>query len=352
MNDIRETEQDTCGFGDGAKSPEDRLTELISDGRLVESTSPNVDISKRPAYFDEQRFQRAQSVCKRLFTNLNAGSSAGLLILLQIESILVPLLKTGKSRTVPGLFDRYLATIKYIRKCYETNFYDQTSEGWRYINMVRGMHKSIHRLMKEDSRLPEHQSVWVNQHDMALTQFAFVGLFILKPIKCGAYHVSRQDLADVTYYWRLLSYYFGIEERFNIFVYHEELDQQFKYMSLMLDHIKGLICARETKIGVEMAKGVVLAFENFTPESTFNILDHWWSPDISLSGCKSLEPYSLTERFKVILFLFYFKVLFRSKLAMALMNWLYKKKLDKFVASSDKYRKRLELKYADLIFEE
>lgn len=330
----------------------ERLIDLMSVGKTIEATSRSIDIRKRPDYFKLDRFKRAQATCQKYYTNLSLASSTGLILLMQIESILVPLLKTGKSRTVPDLFDRYVATAKYIRRLYETDFYDETSEGWRYLDLVRAMHQRIYNQMKGDTSCPQTPpNVWVNQYDMALTQFAFIGLFLLKPEKCGGYRVTRAELSDITYYWRIISYYFCIEDRFNIFVYHEDLDKQLEYSGLILEHVNNLLSGSRLEVGLRMAEGFMFAFEDFSTESSLNILDHWWSPHLSLTGRQQLSPYTWSDRWKFLFFYLYFVILFRSETVMGFMNTVYKRKFDKFCASGDKIKRKLAKKYKDHTYE-
>lgn len=330
----------------------ERLVDLLTLGKTIEATSRSIDIRKRPDYFNLDRFKRAQTTCQKYYTNLSMASSTGLILLMQIESILVPLLKTGKSRTVSDLYDRYVATAKYIRKLYETDFYDETSEGWRYIDLVRAMHQRIYNLMKGDTSCSQTPpNVWVNQYDMALTQFAFIGLLLLRPEKCGCYCVTRAELSDIAYYWRIISYYFGIEERFNLFVYHEDLDKQLEYLGLILEHQNDLLSGARPEVGLRMAEGFMFAFEDFSTESSLNILDHWWSPQISLTGNRPLSPFTWSDWWKFLFFYLYFVVLFRSETAMGFMNTIYKRKFDKFCASGDKIKRKLAKKYKDHIYE-
>lgn len=330
----------------------ERLELLIGYGKTVQATSPNVDISQRPAYFDEDRFQKAQKSCLKYYTNLSVASSTGLMLLLQIESVVVPLIRTGKSRTVPDLYDRYVATARYIRNCYETKFYETDTLGWKNISLVRAMHKRIYEIMNKDGgAMREGKEIWINQYDMSLTQFAFVGLFLTNPTKCAAYNVSKEELADVVYFWRLLSYYFGIEEQFNLFVFDHDIDLQLEYMRMVLDHINQLLKSSRVPVGTKMAEGFMLAFEDFTTESSFNILDHWWSPYISLSGLDQPKPYSLSDRWKLIFFNLYFNVLFRNNFLLAFMNQVYKRKFDRFEAAAAVVKPKLARKYKDLVFE-
>lgn len=333
---------------------------LCQLGKQIEGTSPNVDIKRKPDYFIEERFKRAQQTINKFYTSASMASSVGLMLLLQLKCILDPLLKTGRSQTVTHLWDRYTATVKYIRSCYETEFFDEASDGWRYILIVRGMHQRIHKLMNEqhsnllnDDSSQNQKIVWVNQYDMAITQFAFIGLLLLEPEKCAAYSIKEDELLDIVHYWRLLSYYFGIEDQFNIFAYDNNWSKQKQLMQLIMDEVyrKELEQNRQP-VGSQMAQGFMLAFEEMLTESSFNILDHWWSPVISISGRQQLAPYSKLELYKLARFLFFFKVLFKSEFLVVRLNRLYKKKFDNFLTRGDKVKKRLEKKYGHIRYEE
>lgn len=326
---------------------------LITTGKRVPATSSAIDISKRPDYFDEERYKRAQKLCQKYYTNISMASSTGLILLLQIESITRPLVSTGKSRTIPDLYDRYTATVKYMRKIYETDFVDPTSEGWRYLNVVRKMHERIHASMNQSaSKTNSNSSVWVNQYDMALTQFAFIGLFVLQPTKCAAYYIKKEDLLNVVYYWRIISYYFGIEERFNLFVHHDNLSKQTQLLERVFRHQnEELLVSPRNEIGLKMAKGFMLAFEDFVDDCSFNILDHWWHPFVSLSGEKRLQPYTWSDRYKLVFFLLYYKIIFRSETLLGVINHFYKQKFDKFCANGDKIKSKLRKKYNDYFCE-
>lgn len=336
---------------------EKRFEELLSLGKHIEGTSRSVDINVRPNYFDEERFKRAQRVLDKYYANLSMSSSTGLLFLVQLDCIVIPLLKTGKSRTICDLYDRYVMTAIAIRKCYDTNLIDRESEGWKYVTLVRAMHQRIHQMMQKDQVLldkkqrDEPRTIWVNQYDMALTQFAFIGLFLLNPKKCGAYYTTRQELEDVTYFWRILSYYLGIEERFNLFVFDQDLGKQVKFVKMLFKHIKELLEKSRNQIGLRMAQGITLAFEDFTKESTFNILDHHWSSDFSLSGLKQLKPYSNEEKLKLLIFKFYFNVLFKNEKLRRWASNKYKSKFIKFVEKSDKNKRKLAKKYSHIKYE-
>uniref|UniRef100_A0A6G1S9E9 Uncharacterized protein n=1 Tax=Aceria tosichella TaxID=561515 RepID=A0A6G1S9E9_9ACAR len=340
----------------------DRLRLLSTVGKQVEGTSQTNDITTKPNYYDELRVAPAQGAVNNYYASISMSSGVGLLLLAQLKEILIPLLKTGRSRTVVDLYTRYSATIKYIKRCYETNIFDSTSDGWRYINIVRSMHQRTHSLMnspecreelrKPDSEYVGDEYVWVNQYDMALTQFAFIGLFLLRPDKCGAYHVSELDMSNIVYYWRLLSYQLGIEDRFNLFVYSHDMSKQIRLLELILDEFKQKLVTPRDETGLAMARGIMLALEDLVTETTFNILEHHWFEVVSLTGNDKLAPYDgMGERWKLFRFRLIFGYLVKSELALKWVNRMYKRKSEKFCDDSTRIRKKLAKKYPDQVYQ-
>lgn len=59
------------------------------------------------------------------------------------------------------------------------------------------------------------QSGIINQRDMALTQFGFMGFIILKPHKLGV-QVSSKDMEAFVHFWRVIGHVLGIDEKFNV----------------------------------------------------------------------------------------------------------------------------------------
>lgn len=339
-----------------------RLKLLLTIGKQTEGTSPVIDISLRPPYFNEKHFDQAQKTLNEYYLSIAMASSIGLMLLIQLDEILTPLLITGKSRTVSDLYSRYSATAKYMKCCYETPFYDSSSEGWKHVNIVRSMHKRIYKFMNENEQYRKliknsadrdnKEYVWVNQFDMAITQFAFIGMFLLRPDKCGAPNITQEEIGQIVYFWRLLSYQFGIEDRFNIFVYHDDLAKQLSFMDMIFNQYKLRLEEPRNRIGVEMAKGITLAFEDLSRDITFNTSEHHWFDVISLSGRKELLPYNnLGERLRFARFKFVMNLSSRNRLFRQFMVRAYKKKLDKFCVKSDKIKPKLAKKYSNLVYE-
>lgn len=74
---------------------------------------------------------------------------------------------------------------------------------------MRKVHASISK------RADRNEVGIISQKDMAIVQYAFVGAQLLSPEKLGI-QGSPKQFADFAYYWRLLGYMLGIEDRFNI----------------------------------------------------------------------------------------------------------------------------------------
>lgn len=62
-----------------------------------------------------------------------------------------------------------------------------------------------------------NKTYWVNQYDMLLTQWAFVGPLLLEPVAHGAHGHSIESMELVMYLWRVIGHFIGIHPRFNLF---------------------------------------------------------------------------------------------------------------------------------------
>lgn len=80
---------------------------------------------------------------------------------------------------------------------------------WDSITHVRRIHLTISK------RADRNEIGIISQKDMALVQYAFVGAQLLTPEKLGLFG-SSQQFEDFAFYWRMLGYTLGIEDRFNI----------------------------------------------------------------------------------------------------------------------------------------
>lgn len=151
--------------------------------------------------------------------SVSFSSLGGLMLILQLPSGLAPLIYTKKSESIPALFLRYLATTEYVQKWYNKDIVNTDGEGFKAIQAVRSMHKNIFEKMNKTFP-PEEKTghLWVSQLSMTCTQWAFIGLLLMMPKKCGLHGKERTDelLENLIYLWRVLGYLNGISDEFNM----------------------------------------------------------------------------------------------------------------------------------------
>lgn len=160
--------------------------------------------------------------------SLPISGLVGLSFLVQVPTILPPLLFTKKSENVCALFTRYLDTLLHVRHWHTTDIFDPLTAGYKSLVSVRSMHRHISKVM--NTTAGEHSNpskiapnVWVSQYDMVVTQWAFYGLQLMYPSACGLYHVTDNELYEIVYCWRVISYFIGIDDRFSLWA--ENLDK-------------------------------------------------------------------------------------------------------------------------------
>jgi len=155
-------------------------TVAIERVKLILEDGCNISVEKKrakevPEWFDESLFARGQ---KYLFTNFYAvfvGNLAGLIMVLSIPTILDVLIHTNKSSEPYTAFRRYLDTIRHLLRWYNYDVANFRSKSQKSVTIVHGLHCAASRV-SEKSGL----GLRVTQKDMALTQFGFMGLLLLK----------------------------------------------------------------------------------------------------------------------------------------------------------------------------
>lgn len=83
------------------------------------------------------------------------------------------------------------------------------SRSWKSLELVRKGH------MMASKFAVKKQSGFINQRDMALTQFGFIGFIILKPHKLGI-QISNKDMEAIVHFWRVIGYLIGIDDKYNV----------------------------------------------------------------------------------------------------------------------------------------
>jgi len=237
---------------------------VLLDGMDVGGDS-GCPLDSKPEWFDLDKFRRGQRVATRYLFGLLLAETLSLLMLLSFPPTLLSLTFTGKSDTPYKSFKRYLSTVVRVRSWYLDDIWQPGTEGHKNIRVVRGMHEKaryelrntkfdevykngrvsrsctfgckgaaiwcpLHEMIRADfqgscpyprpNQRPflnyQRNPVFLNQMEMAITQFGFVGLFILFPKKFGAHGVSDEDMNAFVYLWRCLGYILGTDDRYNL----------------------------------------------------------------------------------------------------------------------------------------
>src|SRR5689334_17968276 len=185
------TDQDLISEVDISKS----LTSIESKWRRILLESPGIlgidkdsTIDNLPPWIDSAKMKRSQSICFKYYNIITFSSGTGTIMHLQLPLGTIPLCQTGRSASISNLFSRYFDTGQHVKKWYQHDLLDKESEGFKSLNAVRTMHSNIVEKMKEIP-VPDQENkkkvVWVSQYNMMITQWAFVGLFMMFPQECG-----------------------------------------------------------------------------------------------------------------------------------------------------------------------
>lgn len=95
---------------------------------------------------------------------------------------------------------------------------------------------------------------FINQRDMALTQFGFMGFITLCPEKLGV-QLSREDIEAFVHYWRVIGHMVGIKERFNLCTDSYETTR--KRLIIMRDQIYRPYIENTNEEFYKMAKALI-----------------------------------------------------------------------------------------------
>jgi hypothetical protein len=251
---------------------------------------------------------------------LNISHLSGLILVLQLPRGLVPLLATGNHDNVAKLFKRYLSTQQRVRSWYESDPFDPESSAYKNLRAVRAMHQHVLKLMngKTGRVIGKDKNIWVSQYDMALTQWAFIGILILYPKECGLHPATKQELGQLIYFWRVMGYLNGIEDQFNLC--HGYYDETFTLFQIVWEKIyKPAIIANPhpAPTGYEMSKGLLLAMRPFNPSLKWICFMKYWYKVLEIPIEFKIE--SPRNRLRYQMMKFSLATLFKFRF----FHWLY-----------------------------
>ena len=211
------------------------------------------------------------------------------------------------------------------------------------------MHRRVQQLMNERHQVKDlhgNERIWMSQYDVALTQFAFIGLAILYPVKCAMIAATNEEIELVNYYWRVLGWFMGLKDEFNICSF-DKYEDILEFNRLIFQHEYLDIFKNEPcKKGLEMTQSICIALSYFVPLATFNSLSHWWKDCFEFNG---YQPQPLTVRERLINFWtdISFNRFFKGEGFIRFSNKLHRKRFESRLKNKDKVYEDLKRKYAN-----
>ncbi|KAH6924846.1 hypothetical protein HPB50_025723 [Hyalomma asiaticum] len=170
--------------------------------------------SARPEWFDAHKFDRAKQIFREHLFSFFFAHLVGLAMVVTKPSILEPLASTGRSSTLSSLYRRYLSTLRHVKCWYEGDIWCPDDAAALSIARVRQMHREVSGQLR-NRRCPVTGAAYLSQLDMAVTQFAFVGLVVLYPRQLGLF-LSEPELECVLHFWRCVGYKLGMADSYNL----------------------------------------------------------------------------------------------------------------------------------------
>jgi len=201
--------------------------------------------------------------------------------------------------------------------------------------------------MNENRHMFGRKSIWVSQHDMALTQWAFVGPLLMFPKECGLHTATRDQLDDINYLWRVLGYLNGIEDRFNICSGTiEETQELFK---LIWNRIFKLdIVNNPSKVGIEMTKGIAETVKITRPTFSWSAFSNYWYKLLEMPI--EIEVKSFTSNVKGSLLRFTFGTLCKSDKIRHLLSELFRWRRKHALKNRSKIEEQLRQKFPNIVY--
>lgn len=213
------------------------------------------------------------------------------MISLQVPEALIPFLSTGKSESIPKLFNRFLSTFLHVRAWYEHDHFEDPA-AVRSIKHVRSLHMIVAEKLNKKSEVEgedtDDQKVWMSQFDMVSTQCALIGLLLWDPERCGiSLKDNYQDLLAIMYMWRCLGYFMGIKDEYNLFADSDDYESAKELCGIFLR--KFFLPSQcpytvfeshplTNHIGYRMALDAVLALAPMLPAPiSGNVIIHYWT---------------------------------------------------------------------------
>lgn len=264
---------------------QEMIKNLSLTGKTLRSDQKQPNLLEKPSWFDEELYKNAQSIYGRHFMAMNFAHLSGLLLLVRVDSIYSTLSATGESDSVSKLFKRYYNTVKHVKTWYEGDIFKEHSEAYQSLLIVRGMHNKVSKKFNDEPNgeqsnqspgsRPSNGSVHISEYDIMLTQFAFIGFIVINGDKMGFLDdFSKHDLNSLLHFWRLIGYYLGASDKYNLCSYEMSEVILLCGAIMNLEYKESLVKNNLTKPQGIMSVNIVRAIKFIPMLTVFGILTY------------------------------------------------------------------------------
>ncbi|KAK8748019.1 hypothetical protein OTU49_016275 [Cherax quadricarinatus] len=236
----------------GSVTPSPRMKKLL-EGANHPGDSHNPP--QPPQWLDRELFDRGREFYKRYLYCLGTSDLLSLVMTLSAERALKPLIYTGRSDTPMKALRRYFSTLLHLITWFTGDVWDPNNSAHKDILFVRSIHcklsrtfnsstykekvtainvtkkghkepaKSLNSAIRQDLQRVAEETlpletadtpvIYINQLDMSLTQYAFMGLIVAHPEKLGAGAATEEEIAGLIHFWRGIGWLMGVEDQYN-----------------------------------------------------------------------------------------------------------------------------------------
>ncbi|XP_066973780.1 uncharacterized protein [Macrobrachium rosenbergii] len=208
-----------------------------------------------PSWLDRELFDRGREFYRRYLSSVCFSNLLSLVFMMAPKRGLAPLIYTGQSDTPMKALKRYYSTLMHVVTWYTGDVWDPEDDAHKDVMSIRSIHGKVARQCnapEENEKLrnikvserghPEPESpfypsirddlrpqiesrllsyntenpcLYLSQSDMALTQFAFMGLVVAHPEKLGAGAATEEEFAGFIHFWRGIGWLLGIDDKYN-----------------------------------------------------------------------------------------------------------------------------------------
>uniref|UniRef100_A0A182QUX4 ER-bound oxygenase mpaB/mpaB'/Rubber oxygenase catalytic domain-containing protein n=1 Tax=Anopheles farauti TaxID=69004 RepID=A0A182QUX4_9DIPT len=216
-----------------------------------------------PSWFDEDKFKLGQKFYQDNRFGILQANLCSLLVLLADPKGLRILEHTGKSSTTETARKRYVSTFMHMSDWYECEL-EPGSRSWKSLSQVRRMHLSASNSAKKRSL------GFINQPEMALTTFGFMGFPLIRPHLLGIRYDNREAREGFVHFWAVIGYMLGVEDEHNMCLHRLEVVEMICHTVMRYVFVPSL--QLETPLLRHMIGAIVDAFTPYMPFLSYESL--------------------------------------------------------------------------------